>query len=310
MLIGIGVPLSGAWATPPNQVRIVRRAEELGYHSAWGFQRLLVPEHPGERAGIEAYRSVHDPVVTIAMLAGHTSRIRLGISVLNMPFYSPAVLAKQLTTLDTVTGGRLDVGLGIGWMREEYVAANAPYKDRGRRAEEFVAALRALWTQEIVEFGGEFYEIPRSRFEPKPVQRPHPPLLLGGTARPAVERAGRIADGWLASSGADLRRIGEQVAVVRDAAKQAGRDPDELRIVCRGPLRLRQTAGPDRAPLTGSAEQVRGDLDQLATHGVTEVFLDMNWDPAIGSPDADPDSAMDHAETAVEALAPRGRRDR
>jgi probable F420-dependent oxidoreductase len=303
----IGVPLSGAWATPPNQVRIVRRAEELGYLSAWGFQRLLVPEHPGERAGIEAYRSVHDPIVTLAMLAGHTSGIRLGISVLNMPFYSPAVMAKQLTTLDTVTGGRLDVGLGIGWMREEYVAVGAPYKDRGRRAEEFVAALRALWTQEIVEFGGEFYEIPRSRFEPKPVQRPHPPLLLGGTARPAVERAGRIADGWLASSGADLRRIGEQVAVVRDAAKQAGRDPDELRIVCRGPLRLRERAGTDRPPLTGSVDQVRGDLDELAIHGVTEVFLDMNWDPAIGSPDADPDSAMDHAETAIEALAPRGR---
>jgi alkanesulfonate monooxygenase SsuD/methylene tetrahydromethanopterin reductase-like flavin-dependent oxidoreductase (luciferase family) len=93
LLIGIGVPLSGAWATPPNQLRIVRRAEELGYRSAWGFQRLLVPEHPGERAGIEAYRSVHDPVVTLAMLAGHTSRIRLGLSVLNIPFYAPAVMA-------------------------------------------------------------------------------------------------------------------------------------------------------------------------------------------------------------------------
>jgi probable F420-dependent oxidoreductase len=310
LLIGIGVPLSGAWATPPNQLQIVRRAEELGYHSAWGFQRLLVPEHPGERAGIEAYRSVRDPVVTLALLAGHTSRIRLGISVLNMPFYSPAIVAKQLATLDAVTGGRLDVGLGIGWMREEYLAVNAPYKDRGRRAEEFVAALRALWTQEVVEFRGEFYEIPRSRFEPKPVQRPYPPLLLGGAARPALERAGRLADGWLASSGADLKRIGEQVAVVRDAAERAGRDPDRLRIVCRGPLRLRKAGGTGRVPLTGSVEEVSGDLDELATHGVTEVFLDMNWDPEIGSPDADPDSAMDRAETAIEALAPGGRGDR
>jgi probable F420-dependent oxidoreductase len=309
LLIGIGVPLSGAWATPPNQLRIVRRAEELGYRSAWGFQRLLVPEHPGERAGIEAYRSVHDPVVTLAMLAGHTSRIRLGLSVLNIPFYSPAVMAKQLTTLDAVAGGRLDVGLGIGWMREEYIAVNAPYKDRGRRAEEFIAALRALWTQEIVEYSGEFYEIPRSRVEPKPVQRPHPPLLLGGTARPALERAGRLADGWLASGGTDLKRIGEQVAVVRDAAEQAGREPDALRIVCRGPLRLREPdeLGEPRAPLSGSVDQVRGDLDELAAHGVTEVFLDMNWDPEIGSPDADADQAIGRAETAIEALAPPAR---
>src|SRR6266700_1655722 len=126
VLIGIGVPISGSWATPANQLRLVRRAEELGYHSAWTFQRLLVPERPGERAGIEAYRSVHDAIVPLAFVAGHTTRIRLGVSVLNIPFFSPALMAKQLATLDAVCGGRLDVGLGIGWMREEYGAAGAP----------------------------------------------------------------------------------------------------------------------------------------------------------------------------------------
>src|SRR6266699_1756966 len=112
VLIGIGVPISGSWATPANQLRLVRRAEELGYHSAWTFQRLLVPERPGERAGIEAYRSVHDAIVPLAFVAGHTTRIRLGVSVLNLPFFSPALMAKQLATLDAVCGGRLDVGLG------------------------------------------------------------------------------------------------------------------------------------------------------------------------------------------------------
>jgi len=144
LLIGIGVPVSGSWATPANQLRVVRRAEELGYHSAWTFQRLLVPEWPGERAGQEVYRSVHDAIVPLAFVAGHTTRIRLGLSVLNIPFFSPALMAKQLATLDAVCGGRLDVGLGIGWMREEYAAVGAPYRERGRRAEEFLAALRAL----------------------------------------------------------------------------------------------------------------------------------------------------------------------
>ena len=304
LLIGIGVPVSGAWATPANQLRLVRRAEELGYHSAWTFQRLLVPERPGERAGMEVYRSVHDAVVPLAFVAGHTTRIRLGLSVLNIPFFSPALMAKQLATLDAVCGGRLDVGLGIGWMREEYAAVGAPYSRRGRRAEEFLAALRALWTQEVVEFHGEFYEIPRSRMEPKPVQRPHPPLLLGGAARPALERAGRLADGWASSSGADLRRIGESIAVVREAAVRAGRDPDALRFVCRGPLRVRPGGAAGRLPLTGSFDEVRKDLEVLSDQGVTEVFLDMNYDPQIGSPDADPDPALQRAETALDALAP------
>ena len=305
MLIGIGVPLAGAWATPANQVRVTRLAEELGYHSAWTFQRLLVPERPGERAGLEVYRSVHDAVVPLAFLAGQTSRIRLGTSVLNIPFTSPPLLAKQLATLDAVSDGRLDVALGIGWMREEYAASGVPYAQRGRRAEEFVAALRALWTQDPVEFHGEFYEIPRSRMEPKPVQRPHPPLLLGGTARPALERAGRIADGWTSSSTADLAHIGESIAVVREAAAAAGRDPAALRFVSRGALRLRPAGGgPDRRPLTGSLDELRGDLELLREQGVTEVFLDLNYDPEIGSPDVPAEQAMRRAEAALEGLAP------
>ncbi|HEX8862992.1 MAG TPA: TIGR03619 family F420-dependent LLM class oxidoreductase [Actinomycetes bacterium] len=305
LLIGIGVPLAGAWATPASMVRVVRRAEELGYHSAWTFQRLLVPEHPGERAGLEVYRSVHDAVVPLAFLAGQTSRIRLGLSVLNIPFFSPPLLAKQLATLDAVSDGRLDVALGIGWMHEEYAATGAPYSERGRRAEEFVAAVRALWTQDVVEFHGEFYEIPRSRMEPKPMQRPHPPLLLGGAARPALERAGRIADGWASSSGADLAHIGESIAVVRQAAEAAGRNPAALRFVCRGPLRLRpEGGGAGRRPLTGSLEELRADLDTLREQGVTEVFLDFNYDPEIGSPDVPAEVALKRVEAALDGLVP------
>lgn len=304
MKIGFGVPISGGWATPGNQLRLVGRAEELGYHSVWTLQRLLVPEHPDQRGGAVAYRSVLDAIVPLAFVAGHTSRIRLGLSVVNMPFFAPAVLAKQLTTLDILSGGRLDVGLGLGWMPQEYAAVGVPYRRRGARGEEFIAALRALWTEDLVEFQGEFYEIPRSRVEPKPLQRPHPPLLLGGSAEAALRRAGRIADGWTSSSGADLKAIGKSIEVVRQAAREAGRDPAALRFVCRGPLRVRPAGAAARQPLTGSFDEIRGDLDELREHGATEVFLDMNYDAEVAAPDADPTEALRRAETVLERLAP------
>ncbi|HEY6710551.1 MAG TPA: LLM class F420-dependent oxidoreductase [Actinomycetota bacterium] len=304
MELGFGVPVAGAWATPANQVRVARRAEELGYRSLWTFQRLVVPEVPDERSGAPFYQQVQDAVVPLAFLAGQTSRIRLGTAVLIVPFFSPTLLAKQLATLDIVSGGRLDVGLGIGWSTTEYAAVGAPFERRGARAEEFVAALRALWTDEVASYQGEFYRLPPARMAPKPVQRPHPPLLLGGTAKPALRRAGRLADGWVSGSTADLTRIGESIEVVRDAARGAGRDPDRLRFVCRGAVKVRIEGQPDRAPLSGSFAEIRGDLDTLAAQGVTEVFVDLNFDPEIGAPDTDPAEALRRAEEALEALAP------
>jgi len=155
-----------------------------------------------------------------------------------------------------------------------------------------------------VEFHGEFYEIPRSRVEPKPVQRPHPPLLLGGIAEAALRRAGRITDGWLSSSGADLKHIGASIEVVRQAAREAGRDPAALRFVCRGPLRVRPAGEQGRQPLTGSFDEIRADLDQLREQGVTEVFLDMNYDPEIVARGVDPAAALRRGETVLETLAP------
>jgi probable F420-dependent oxidoreductase len=224
MVLGFGVPVSGVWATPGNQVRLVQRAEALGYRTAWTFQRLLVPAEPepDPRSGMEVYRSVLDPVVSLAHLAGRTDRIRLGVAVLNMPFSSPALMAKQLTTLDILSGGRLDVGLGVGWSRVEFVASGVPYERRGARAEEFLRALRALWTDDVVEFAGEFYRIPPARAEPKPLQRPHPPVLLGGGAEPALRRAGRVADGWISASNADPDAAVRRAEATLEAFAPAG----------------------------------------------------------------------------------------
>ena len=293
--------MSGSWATPENAIRIARRAEELGYHSLWTFQRLLSPV---DGAWGEMYRSVQDPIVTLAFLAGHTQRVRLGIAVVNLPFVSPVVLAKQLATLDIVTGGRLDTGLGLGWAPEEFEATGADMRARGRRADEFIAVLRALWRDEVVEHAGEFYRVSRMRMEPKPVQRPHPPILLGGSALSSLRRAGRLADGWISRSRADLAAIGDSIAAIRAAAEEAGRDPAALRLVCRGSVKVRPAGNPERVPLTGSLDEIRADLDELAAKGFTELFVDLNFDPEIGSPDANADASLRRADEVLEALAP------
>ncbi len=308
MRMGFAVPQSGSWATPDNQIEIARAAEALGYHEVWTFQRLLYAAESTDARWSPVYRSVHDPLITLAYLAAHTTRVRLGVAVLNLPWYAPLVLAKQLTTLDVVSGGRLDVGLGLGWAAEEYAAAGAPMTGRGRRADEFIACLRAVWGEGVVEHRGEFYEVPPSYVEPKPVQSPHPPLLLGGFAPAALARAGRFTDGWISSARADFAALGTAVATVRRAAKEAGRDPDALRFVCRGSIRLQPAGQPDRPPLTGSIDEVRRDFADLAEQGMTELFVDLNFDPDIGSVDADPAVSMQRAREALEGFAPRDSR--
>ncbi|MDH6464665.1 putative F420-dependent oxidoreductase [Micromonospora sp. A200] len=301
MEVGFAPPVSGSWATPENMVHVARRAEQLGYHSLWAFQRLLVPADLGWS---EAYHSVQDPVTTLAFLAAHTTRVRLGVAVLNMPFISPVLLAKQTATLDILAGGRLDVGLGLGWADEEYQATGVSKHRRGHRAEEFLAVLRALWQDDVAAHRGEFYQVPPTRLEPKPVQRPHPPILLGGQAPAALRRAGRLADGWVSGSQADLTGIGEAVATVKAAAAEAGRDPLTLRFVCRGAVRVRPAGPSEREPLTGTLDQIRSDLGRLAETGITEVFVDLNFDPEIGSPRADAQASLRRADEVLDALAP------
>jgi probable F420-dependent oxidoreductase len=305
MRIGFGAPVSGAWATPEDLASFAARAEEAGYASLWTFQRLLVPE--GSRME-PVYQSVLDPMVALGYAAAVTSRIRLGVALINMPFVSPGYLAKQATTVDVLSGGRLDLGLGIGWMPEEFALAGAPMARRGARAEEYLQVLRALWADEVSHFEGGFYTVPAGRQRPGPVQQPGPPVILGGMSEAAMKRAGRAAAGWMTSSRADLSLVGENIKVVRTAAAEAGRDPDSIRIICRGVVRAGEEATSpqtgERLLLSGSYAQIRADAGWLAEHGVTELFYDLNWDPLVGSPDVDRDAAVGRAGEILAGLAP------
>ncbi|RJQ76164.1 TIGR03619 family F420-dependent LLM class oxidoreductase [Pseudonocardiaceae bacterium YIM PH 21723] len=299
MQIGLGIPSTGAWAQPSYQVHLARLAEDLNYHSVWVLQRLVNPAGSSDTT----YTSVPDPLTTLAYLAARTDRVRLGVAIVNMPFISPALLAKQAITIDHLSGGRLDLGLGNGWMRQEFAVSGVDMARRGARAEEYLSVLHSLFTDEVSSFDGEFYSFPPVRLEPKPVQQPGPPILLGGHSEANLRRVGRRADGWISASGADLSTLGDSIDIVKQAAVEAGRDPQALRFICRGALGVGE-AGEDRRLLHGSLDQVRQDLTVLAEAGVTEVFFDLNFDPRIGGPDVDPADAVREAERILEALAP------
>jgi probable F420-dependent oxidoreductase len=295
MRVGFAVPVSGPWATPENLRRVAVRAEELGYHELWTFQRLLYPV--GHPMG-PTYRAVHDPIVTLAHVSAVTSRIRLGVAVINA-YVQPVPLAKQLATLQTLSGGRLTAGIGLGWLPEEFEATGVDMARRGRRGEEFVEVLRKAWTDDVVEHEGEFYRVPPAHVDPKPLPGP-PPILLGGTADVALRRAARLADGWVSSSREDLASITARIGLIKAELDAAGRDAGAFRLVCRGSTQVR--ARDEDRPLTGTYDKIRRDVEALGAAGVTEVFHDLNFDSEI--PASDAKEAMRRAEEALEALAP------
>ena len=304
MLIGFGAPVSGSWATAANQIEIAQRAEELGYSSLWTYSRLIFSDWPEGQRLTPPYRSVHDPLVVLAYLAGVTSRIRLGTAIVNMPFYAPIVLAKALTSIDIVSNGRLDAGLGLGWSPDEFEATGADIARRGARGEEYLRCLEEIWTGDPAEFEGEFYTIPRGWIDPKPVQRPGPPILLGGTADTALRRAGAKAAGWISSSRVNIADLPRMIDQIHAGASAAGKDPTQARIVIRGVARLRDAAGADDEPLTGPIERIREGLAAYEAAGATEVFVDLNFDEQIGNPDSDPGHSMAVAQEILQACAP------
>jgi len=302
--LGWALNVAGAWATPENQVLVAQRAEALGYSGLWVLQRLLYatrpkgdyPPMPGQ-PWPKMFESVADPIVSLAFVAGQTTRIRLGTSVLIMPYYSPILLAKQLATLDQVSGGRLDVGLGLGWSEDEFDASGVPFKQRGKRGDEFLRCLKAIWTQDEVEFHGDFYHVPRAKVLPKPRQKPHPPITVGGYSDVVIQRAVNLGDGFNGGN-MPLADVGPLIARIRAAAEKAGRDPARLHVVCRGSFRIHDAPqGPSRRALWGTVDEIREDIRRYAEAGLTELFLEGNFTLA--------DEPIDRALRVMEQLAPR-----
>jgi probable F420-dependent oxidoreductase len=289
MRAGFILPQLGPAAGPEAVVTVAQRAEALGYASLWVTERLLWPlapqsKYPGTPDGAlpEVYRRGLDPLETLTFVAAHTRRIALGTSVLDMPYYNPVVLARRLTTLDVLSGGRLRVGLGLGWSKDEYDATGASFtKGRGRRADEFLQVLKAIWTTDPVAFEGEFFHVPRSIIGPKPVQRPHPPIYIGQWGPAGLQRAAKYADGWLPLAGLPpMDEIPRLVEDLRRSTEAAGRDPAGMRVSLRAFVAITpQPVGAGRPAFTGSLGEIERDVETVRAWGIDELAFDPTFSP-------------------------------
>ena len=286
MRVGYALGNIGPIGTPDNLIRIAHHAESLGYESLWAVERLLWPVKPQTPYPVtpdgllpKEYQNVLDPLEALTFVAAHTKKIKLGTSVLDLPYYNPVILARRLTTLDVLSGGRLRVGLGLGWSKDEFDATGAELKDRGARADEFLQVLTAIWTANPVEFSGRFYRVPKSVIGPKPVQKPHPPVYMAAFAPAAMQRLARFADGWN-PVGVPLEAMRQMFDGIKGMAKAAGRDPARLELVVRANVEIRDTpAGENRMVFTGTLGQIKDDVARCRDMGAHELHFDPTFSP-------------------------------
>jgi len=291
MRIGFALPQVGTIAGPDAVTRVARRAEELGFHSVWVLDRLLYPLNPrapypvGDGSLPLQYKRVLDPVETLTFAAARTERIAVGTSVLNLPWYNPVLLARRLATLDVLSGGRLRVGLGIGWLPEEFEAAGSPWNARGKRADDFVSALKAIWTTDPVEIEGTGFRVAKSFIGLKPVQKPHPPIYMAAFTAGAMNRTAREANGWF-PVGIPLSAVGQMFGELKAMAQRAGRDPKSLELIVRGNIEFTaSTPSKERADFTGNPDQIAGDIETTKKLGASELVCDVQFSPGVETVD-------------------------
>ncbi|MEW6636817.1 MAG: LLM class F420-dependent oxidoreductase [Actinomycetota bacterium] len=258
-------------ASPEAIAAVVRAAEELGYDSVWVMDHVVVPDVPEAR---QFTPLVYDPLLTLAYVAAKTERIRLGTSVLIVPYRSPLVQAKMLATLDALCSGRLILGIGVGWLPQEFEALGVPFHRRGVLTDEYLEAMRALWTSDgPTSFNGPTVSFRDVLCEPKPVQRPHPPLWIGGGSEAALRRAARGGAAWHPSS----RYSGimaERISTLRRLAAEEGREAPPVRMRATLHLLTEEDATLERRPLIGTLEEVRSAIRTYAAMGVDGFVLD------------------------------------
>jgi probable F420-dependent oxidoreductase len=287
MHIGVQLAQLGGQASPEAVTASARSAEALGFDSVWVIDPLLSPipmqpphPHVDESSLFAEQRAALDPLATLAFAAAATDRIRLGTNVIAASRYSPTVLARALATVDVLSGGRLTVGLDLGWAVDDHDVTGRPRLDRIAKQEEVLDVIDAAWTSAI---------------SPKPVQHPRPPLLLSAYSPKGLDRVARRADGW-APSGLPVESVGATFRQLRDAAASYGRDPDALQLVVRAPLavRARPIEG-IRAVYSGSIDQIVEDLAATAAIGAREVVLALTTDCPL-------DEALDVYATLAEGV--------
>jgi alkanesulfonate monooxygenase SsuD/methylene tetrahydromethanopterin reductase-like flavin-dependent oxidoreductase (luciferase family) len=207
-----------------------------------------------------------------------------------MLFHNPVVLARQFATLDVLSNGRAIAGLGIGWSKDEYEVSGVPFEYRGQRANEFLQILKRIWTDEVVEFKGQFYSIPASKIGPKPVQKPHPTVLLGGFSPKTFLRIVNYADGWLPVAGfGPLEQLEQTINSLREDARKANKDPSKIRIFAltypnvldssHSTSSSSSSSEQQRLPMTGTIDQIGTDINQIKAMGIEHIIFGHAFSP-------------------------------
>ena len=273
MKFGIRYCNTGRYVDPMQAVELVQAAEAAGFESAWTVEHTIIPQsyespYPytadGKIPGVREDTSLPDPQIWLAYVAARTTEIKLATGILILPQHNPVICAKQVATLDHMSGGRVLLGIGVGWLKEEFNALGVPFERRGARTDDYVHALRALWSQDIASYKGEYVSFSDVYMRPKPVHR-QVPIIIGGDSKPAAMRAGRLGNGYFPARGASPELIG----IVRQSAEKAGRDPATIEI-------------------TASMPDDLASLPQLAAAGVNRVLVPVSTvglKQAIGTPD-------------------------
>jgi probable F420-dependent oxidoreductase len=282
--VGITLPQTGQQATRENVIQVAQKAEKEGFDSLWVFERLLwpinpqppYPTTPGGRLPIE-YQIMLDPLETLTYVAANTNKISLGTCVIDMLFHNPVILARRFATLDVLSEGRTICGLGIGWSKDEYQVSNIPFKDRGKRADEFIQILKRIWTDDVVEFRGKFYNIPASKIGPKPIQKPHLPVYMGGFGPYTYSRiVNSDANGWLGMIVEPLEYLENTIKTIKDIANKANKNPNNFKIILLTYPNIvdsknQSTNEGERFPLTGTIDQAGNDIQSIKQMGIDLV---------------------------------------
>ncbi|MDA0264651.1 MAG: LLM class F420-dependent oxidoreductase [Chloroflexi bacterium] len=292
---GFYLPNSGASVQPDALADIASLGDRLGFYC------MVMPDHvlqPNKVASAYPYSVTGDileagqsgdgewpeQVTTLAFLAGITERIRLVTSVMIIPYRNPILTAKMLATLDLLSKGRLVLGAGVGWMEEEFELLSAPpFAERGAVTNEYLEAFIELWTKDDPEFHGKYVNFSDITFLPKPVQKPYPPIWIGGQSKPAIRRAARLGNAWhpvgaIPATPLEPEELAENLVVLREYAEKAGRDSSEIQVSVKAPLYDAANAGGPRRRFTGSADEVRQDVQTYADVGVTHLIFDFRTD--------------------------------
>ncbi len=291
MEYGFYLPNSGAGAEPDALADIAKQGDRLGFYCMVMPDHILQPNQVDSTypysltgdilaAGQSGDGEWPEQVTTLAYLAGVTERIRLVTSVMIIPYRNPILTAKMLSTLDMLSKGRLILGAGVGWMEEEFELLDAPpFAERGAVTNEYLRAFIELWTKDDPKFEGKYVNFSDITFLPKPVQKPYPPIWIGGQSKPAIRRAAQIGDCWhpvgaIPAAPLEPEELAENLVLLRDYAEKAGRDPSKIQVSVKAPLYDSGDSTGPRRRFSGSPDEVRQDVQTYSDVGVTHLIFD------------------------------------